>query len=148
MKAAVIHNAGGPEVLKLEQIPIPVPEPGYVLIKIHAFGLNRSDLFTRLGHSPNVKFPRVLGIECVGTVAQCPGNELEEGQIVATCMGGLGRDFDGGYAEYTAVPVGNVQVIETRQSEGWWRPSGMGNSWCLSGDVANELGQFVHQPED
>jgi NADPH:quinone reductase-like Zn-dependent oxidoreductase len=112
MKAAVIYNAGGPQVLKLEHIPIPTPKLGHVLIKIRAFGLNRSELFTRLGQSPNVKFPRVLGIECVGTVAQCPGNEFKEGQVVATCMGGLGRDFDGGYAEYSSVPVGNIQVVD------------------------------------
>ncbi|KUJ17979.1 Zn-dependent oxidoreductase [Mollisia scopiformis] len=112
MKAAVIYEAGGPSALKLEQKPTPTPQPGNVLIKIHAFGLNRSELFTRQGHSPNVKFPRVLGIECVGTVASCPGNEFKEGDVVATCMGGLGREFDGGYAEYSSVPVKNVQVIK------------------------------------
>ncbi|KAE8449809.1 hypothetical protein EG329_007285 [Mollisiaceae sp. DMI_Dod_QoI] len=112
MKAAVIYKAGGPDALKLEQVPVPTPKPGNVLIKIHAFGLNRSELFTRQGHSPNVPFPRILGIELVGTVASCPGNEFQEGQVVATCMGGLGRDFDGGYAEYSSVPVGNVQVLK------------------------------------
>jgi NADPH:quinone reductase-like Zn-dependent oxidoreductase len=51
MKAVVIHTPGGPEVLKIEQLPIPTPKPGQVLIQIKAFGLNRSELFTRQGHS-------------------------------------------------------------------------------------------------
>jgi len=51
MKAVVIYEAGGPEVLKLEERPVPKPEPGWVLIRVKAFGLNRSELFTRQGHS-------------------------------------------------------------------------------------------------
>lgn len=113
MKAVVIYQPGGPEVLKIEQRPIPVPELGQVLIRIKAFGLNRSELFTRQGHSPNVKFPRILGIEASGIVASCPGNELPTDAVVVTAMGGLGRDIDGGYAEYTCVPVKHVQVITT-----------------------------------
>jgi NADPH:quinone reductase-like Zn-dependent oxidoreductase len=113
MKAAVIYEAGGPEVLKLEQRPIPTPKNGQVLIRVKAFGLNRSELFTRQGHSPNVFFPRVLGIEAAGIVESCPENEFPKGAIVATAMGGLGREFDGGYAEFTCVPVQNVQVIQT-----------------------------------
>ena len=70
-------------------------------------------MFTRQGHSPDVKFPHILGIEATGIVASCPGNEFEEGAVVATAMGGLGRDFDGGYAEYTCVPVENAQEIKT-----------------------------------
>ena len=61
MKAAVIHEAGGPEVLKIENVRIPAPRKSEVLIRVKAFGLNRSELFTRQGHSPSVKFPRVLG---------------------------------------------------------------------------------------
>jgi NADPH:quinone reductase-like Zn-dependent oxidoreductase len=76
MKAAVIHEAGGPEVLKIESLPIPTPQNGEVLIRVKAFGLNRSELFTRQGHSPNVKFPRVLGIEAVGLVESAPGGEF------------------------------------------------------------------------
>ncbi|MGI4764957.1 MAG: alcohol dehydrogenase catalytic domain-containing protein, partial [Janthinobacterium lividum] len=88
MKAAVIHEAGGPEVLKLESRPVPVPNPGEVLIRVRAFGLNRSEMFTRQGLSPGVPFPRILGIEAVGTVAAAPGGEFPEGVTVATAMGG------------------------------------------------------------
>src|SRR5271155_874133 len=113
MKAAVVHEPGGPEVLKIESLPIPAAKSGEVLIRVKAFGLNRSELFTRQGHSPDVKFPRVLGIEAVGVVETAPGGEFRKGDIVATVMGGLGRQFDGGYAEYTCVPVAQVQAIKT-----------------------------------
>lgn len=119
MKAAVIRTPGGPSALKIEQIRIPTPQPGQVLIRIRAFGLNRSELFTRQGHSPNVQFPRVLGIEAVGEVAEAPGNEFAKGTVVATCMGGMGRDFDGGYAEYSCVPAQNIQEVPSGKQLEW-----------------------------
>jgi NADPH:quinone reductase-like Zn-dependent oxidoreductase len=54
-----------------------------------------------------------LGIEAVGVVEAAPGGEFRKGDIVATAMGGMGRQFDGGYAEYTCVPARQVQVIKT-----------------------------------
>lgn len=113
MKAAVLHAPGGPEALRLEDRPVPVPQRGEVLIRVKAFGLNRSELFTRQGHSPGVVFPRILGIEAVGTVAAAPGGEFVPGQAVATVMGGMGRAFDGGYAEYTCVPAGQVRALRS-----------------------------------
>ena len=113
MKAAVIYEAGGPEALKLESRPIPAPKRGEVLIRVKAFGLNRSELFTRQGHSSSVKFPRILGIEAVGVVEEAPGDGFSKGDVVATAMGGMGRQFDGSYAEYTCVPVSQVQAIKT-----------------------------------
>lgn len=113
MKAAVMYEPGAPEVLKLEERPAPRPKRGEVLIRVKAFGLNRSELFTRQGHSPNVAFPRILGIEATGIVEEAPGGEFEKGAVVATAMGGMGRAFDGGYAEYTCVPVAQVQTLST-----------------------------------
>ncbi|WP_422367496.1 zinc-binding alcohol dehydrogenase family protein [Pelagibius sp.] len=113
MQAAVIYEAGGPEVLKIEERPIPEAKSGEVLIRVKAFGLNRSELFTRQGHSPNVSFPRILGIEAVGRVESAPGGEFEVGATVATAMGGMGRTFDGGYAEFTCVPACQVQALQT-----------------------------------
>src|SRR5437868_6650243 len=113
MKAVVMREPGGPEVLRVEELPVPVPKTGEVLIRVKAFGLNRSEMFTRQGHSPNVKLPRVLGIEAVGVVESAPGGEFVAGDKVATAMGGLGRQIDGGYAEYTCVPAGQVQRLKT-----------------------------------
>jgi NADPH:quinone reductase-like Zn-dependent oxidoreductase len=113
MKAAVMYAPGGPEVLKIENRPIPQVQTGEVLIRVRAFGLNRSELFTRQGHSPGVRFPRILGIEAVGVVEEAPSGEFHKGEIVATAMGGMGRQFDGSYAEYTGVPSEQVQRIRT-----------------------------------
>jgi NADPH:quinone reductase-like Zn-dependent oxidoreductase len=113
MKAVVLREAGGPEVLKIETLPVPEPRAGEVLIRVKAFGLNRSEMFTRQGHSPNVKFPRVPGIEAVGVVEDAPGGEFQRGDVVASAMGGMGREFDGGYAEFTCVPATQVQAIRS-----------------------------------
>lgn len=114
MKAVVIHQAGGPDVLKLEERRIPDVKPGWVLVRVRAFGLNRSELFTRQGHSPNVPFPRILGIEAVGEIAEPSDSGFEIGDTVATAMGGMGRVFDGSYAEYTLVPAGQVQKLTSK----------------------------------
>jgi NADPH:quinone reductase-like Zn-dependent oxidoreductase len=113
MKAAVVYAPGGPEVLKLETRPVPTPGPDQVLIRVKAFGLNRSELFTRQGHSPDVRFPRILGIEAAGLVEESPGGKFRKGEIVATVMGGMGRQYDGSYAEYTCVPAKQVQSLRT-----------------------------------
>jgi NADPH:quinone reductase-like Zn-dependent oxidoreductase len=114
MKAAVMRAPGGPEVLQLENRPVPIPQPDEVLIRVRAFGLNRSELFTRQGPSPGVRFPRILGIEGVGLVEEAPGGQFRKAEMVATAMGGMGRQFDGSYAEYTSVPVKQVQRVTTQ----------------------------------
>jgi NADPH:quinone reductase-like Zn-dependent oxidoreductase len=113
MKAAVIREAGPPAVLKIESLPVAQPGPDQVLIRVRAFGVNRSELFTRRGLSPGIVFPRVLGIEAVGEVASAPGGQFKSGETVATAMGGMGRQFDGGYAEYVCVMANQVQAIRT-----------------------------------
>lgn len=114
MKAIRVHHAGGPEVLQIEEISRPLPRSGWVLIQVKAFGLNRSELFTRQGFSPSVQFPRVLGIECVGTVEDASDTEFAPGQTVAALMGDMGRAYDGSYAEYTLVPAQQVLPLDTR----------------------------------
>src|SRR3954452_20481717 len=98
MRAVVLDAPGPPEALAIRQLPRPEPTPGWVLIQVKAFGLNRSELHTRLGLAQGVTFPRVLGIEATGIVVAAPDGEFVAGQQVATLMGGMGRIFDGGYA--------------------------------------------------
>lgn len=117
MRAVVLDAPGPPAALRIEERPVPEPRPGWVLIRVRAFGLNRSELHTRLGLAEGVTFPRVLGIEATGEVVDAPGGEFTPGQQVMTLMGGMGRVFDGGYAEYTMVPTG--QVIPFRSSLDW-----------------------------
>jgi NADPH:quinone reductase-like Zn-dependent oxidoreductase len=114
MKAWVIREPGGPDQFSLEELEIPKARNGWTLIRIRAFGLNRSEWFTRNGDSPTVKFPRVLGIECVGEVVESGGLNIAPGTTVAAIMGGMGREFNGSYAEYTLVPHSCVFPIETR----------------------------------
>lgn len=113
MRAVVATRAGPPEVLALRELPDPEPLEGWVVIRIRAFGLNRAELFTRQGDSPGVTFPRVLGIECAGEVVSAPGSTLRPGQRVVAMMGGMGRSFDGGYAEQTRVPLASVFPLDT-----------------------------------
>src|SRR4051794_1709374 len=106
MRAVVLDAVPAPpEALVVRERPVPRSERGWVLIEVKAFGLNRSELKTRLGLAdPDVTLPRVPGIAATGVVAACPGGELEVGQQIVTMMGGMGRSFDGGYAEVTCVP--------------------------------------------
>ncbi|WP_035189480.1 zinc-binding alcohol dehydrogenase family protein [Ligilactobacillus equi] len=118
MKAIVVHRAGGPEVLRLEERPIPQVKPGWSVIKIKAFGINRSEIFTRQGFSPQVTFPRILGIECVGEIfASSDTERLPYGQKVLTTMGEMGRQFDGSYAQYVLVP--NEQIFPIATDLSW-----------------------------
>jgi NADPH2:quinone reductase len=114
MKAWMIRKAGGAEQFQLEDAKTPSPRDGWALIRVRAFGLNRSEWFTRNGDSPTVQFPRVLGIECVGEIVDAGGLNLNPGATVAAIMGGMGRQFDGAYAEYTLVPHQCVFAIHTR----------------------------------
>jgi len=113
MRAYVITEAGGPDKLELREVDRPEPRRDWVLVRNRAFGLNRSEWFTRRGDSPSVSFPRVLGIECVGEVVEAPNGDLDSGQTVAAMMGGMGRQFDGSYAEYVLVPKANVFPLRT-----------------------------------
>lgn len=117
MRAVVLDEPGPPSNLHLRDLPIPEPRPGWVRIKVMAFGLNRSELHTRLGLAEGVVLPRVLGIEATGVVDADPSGTFAKGQQVMAMMGGMGRTFDGGYAEYTSVPLS--QVIPFTSSLGW-----------------------------
>ena len=113
MRAAVCARAGGPEVLEIRELPVPAVREGWSLVQVKGAGLNRSELRTRQGHSPNVTFPRVLGIECTGIVAASTDPRLPVGTTVAAVMGEMGREFDGGYAEYALLPNSLLMPVTT-----------------------------------
>ncbi len=114
MRAIVIEHAGGPEALQLQEVPTPNVRPGWSLVKVKGFGINHSEIFTRKGESPTVHFPRILGIECVGEVAiTTDASQLPVGQRVISLMGGMGREFDGSYAEYVLLPNAQIYPVQT-----------------------------------
>ncbi|MCC6107418.1 MAG: hypothetical protein LIV26_06545 [Atopobium sp.] len=88
---------------------------------MRAFGLNHSEIFTRQGLSPSVTFPRILGIECMGGIAETTDPErLPRGQKVVSLMGEMGRAFDGSYADYALVP--NGQIYPAASDLPWEKP--------------------------
>lgn len=118
MRAVVLDAPGPVDALQVRDLPVPEPAPGWVRIRVEAFGLNRSELHTRLGLAGDaVTYPRVLGIEATGVVDADPSGTFAVGQQVMTMMGGMGRAYDGGYAQYTCVPV--TQVIPFRSDLPW-----------------------------
>lgn len=114
MKAIVMTEHGGPEVLQVQEVPDPVAHDGEVLVRVKAFGLNHADTYMRSGTWP-FGIP-VLGIETAGTVEEDPSGRLERGQRVVAIVGGMARDRNGSYAELVSVPANNVVAIETSLS--------------------------------
>ncbi len=144
MRAILREAFGGPDVLIYRDIPMPVPEPGTVIIEVKGFGINHAELHMRRGEWAEAS--PVSGIECVGIVSACPGGEFPAGAKVAAVMGGLGRTINGSYAEYTRAPVGNVALIEADLP--WAElaaiPESYATAWtCLFRNLEIEAGQLL-----
>lgn len=129
MRAVQLKEPGPPSNLQLVELPIPVPKEGQVLIRVKAFGLNRSEILTRqFGRAPigPVKLPLVLGVEETGIVEAAPGNEHEfpQGAVAMTAVGGMGFAFDGGYAQYVCVSKASVQLVKSEAEKLGWETIG------------------------
>ncbi|HYY34049.1 MAG TPA: zinc-binding dehydrogenase [Gaiellaceae bacterium] len=118
MKAVRIHEDGGPEVLRYEDVEDPRPGAGEVLIRLHAASLNHLDCWVRQG-LPSVPKPRILGADGAGVVAGvgAGADSFSEGDRVVINPGLddgariVGEHTDGTHAELVAVPVENVYPI-------------------------------------
>ena len=115
MKAIVINGCCKAEDLHISEIPTPQVKPGWVLVKVRAAGLNHSEALMRLYEADRdyIHTPIVPGIECVGEVADVSDSGLRVGDRVIAIMGGMGRSFDGGYAEYALLPATHVFRVDT-----------------------------------
>src|SRR5215469_7728495 len=111
MRAIVIKQYGGPDVLAIEERPDPVPAPGQVVIEVKAFGLNHAEVYFRKGVWGDVA--EITGIECVGVVRHDPDGRLAPGRKVMALVGGMGRGINGSYAEFVSVPRTNVVAVDT-----------------------------------
>ena len=115
MKAVVLTKPCKAEEMALTEIPVPQTRPGWVLIKVKAFGINHSEVLLRRFEVAQdyIRKPIVPGIECVGEVIDPSDSGLAKGQRVIALMGGMGRSFNGSYAEYALLPVSHVFPIES-----------------------------------
>lgn len=116
MKAVIVRRPGTPEALEYTEVPTPTTKPGWSLVNVRGFGINHSEIFTRQGDSPSVHFPRILGIEVVGTVTESTDPHLAVGQTVVSLMGEMGRAFDGSYAEDVLLPNHQIYPVTTQLS--------------------------------
>lgn len=108
MRAIVVTEPGGPDVLAWQDVPDPVAAPGDVIVDVAAAAVNRADLLQRQGlYPPPPGAPEWLGLECSGTVAELGAGvtSLSVGDEVCCLLSG------GGYAEQVAVPAGQVMPI-------------------------------------
>ena len=115
MNAVLLTGPTPAEEIRLTQVPVPEVRPGWVLVKVRAFGLNHSEQILRLSEigADYIQKPIIPGIECVGEIADPSDSRLEVGQTVAALMGGMGRSFHGSYAEYALLPARHVFPISS-----------------------------------
>jgi NADPH2:quinone reductase len=111
MKAIIIEQAGGPEVLHLQEIPRPTPAAGQVLVRVHAAGINRPDVLMRQGKyagSGDVA-GTVPGLEIAGTIEACGPDtpRWQPGDAVCALLAA------GGYAEYAVVDARHCLPLPT-----------------------------------
>ena len=106
MRAVRVHKYGGPEVLTLEEIPVPEPKAGEARVKIEAIGVNYIDVYQRTGLYP-LQTPFTLGMEGAGVVDEVGEDvkEVKKGDRVAYAM------ILGSYAEYAIVPAAKLAPL-------------------------------------
>ena len=115
MKAVVLDKTTEARDIILSECPIPDARPGWVLVKVKAFGLNQSERILRLNdiNASYIQKPIIPGIECVGEIADPSDSGLAVGQKVVALMGGMGRSFNGSYAEYALLPERIVFAVDS-----------------------------------
>jgi NADPH2:quinone reductase len=108
MKAIRVHQFGGPEVLKLENVPDPQPGKGQVLIRVHAIGVNPVDTYLRSGSNPALPLPYTPGIDAAGVVI-ATGDEVTQFQVDDRVYNS--SSITGTYAELTLCEAGDVHPM-------------------------------------
>ena len=113
MKAVLLDKPTQAKDITLCEIPIPDVRPGWVLVKIKAFGMDHSEQILRLNEirADYIRKPIIPGIECVGEIADPSDSDLTVGQKGVALMGGMGRSFHGSYAGYALLPIHHVFAV-------------------------------------
>lgn len=122
MKALVIDRVTPASEARMSEVPVPEVRPGWVLVHVRGIGMNHSEQVVRLYEvqADYIKKPVIPGIECVGEVADPSDSGLARGQRVCALMGGMGRSFDGSYAEYALLPASHVFALPAAADELPW----------------------------
>ena len=112
-----IHEFGGPEVLRLDEVPLQIPGPGEVRIRVAAIGLNRVEAIYREGNFSPISFPATIGYEAAGVIEEVgPGvSGFGRGDRVATLYG-LSMEEYGTYGEHILYPADRLVRVPTSQS--------------------------------
>src|SRR5437660_11923594 len=109
MKAILVREFGGPEVLKLEEVPTPKPAAGQVLVRIHAAGVNPYDTYMRNGtYAIKPQLPYTPGSDAAGIIEAVGDGptEFKPGDRVYTA-----QTITGAYAEYALALEGQVHKL-------------------------------------
>ena len=157
LKAAIFHKRGGPEEVKYEDVPDPVPADGEVLVRVRACGMNHLDIYAREGsHGMKAPLPHIGGLEAVGEVAagssEADGWRVGERVLVlpftrdgtcSYCLAGrdnlcssrqiIGVNLDGGFAELVKVPTSCLLRIPDQLSflDASAVPAAFGTAWHM-----------------
>lgn len=115
MKALVLNGITKAEDVVLTETADPEVRPGWVLVRVKAFGMNHSEELLRLSEIEEdyIMKPVIPGIECVGVIEDPSDSSFHKGDKVVALMGGMGRTFNGSYAEYALLPVHHVFKVDT-----------------------------------
>ena len=115
MKAVVLTHSCEAADLTVSDVPIPSVRPGWVLVKVKAFGINHSEVILRGAEVDNdyIVKPVIPGIECAGEIEDPSDSSFTKGQRVISMMGGMGRSFNGSYAQYALLPRSHVFSVDT-----------------------------------
>ncbi|WP_118138554.1 NADP-dependent oxidoreductase [Oceanicella sp. SM1341] len=163
MNAVRLHRFGGPDVLRHEEAPRPVPAPGEVLVRVHAVGLNPPDWYLRDGYralppewQPRAAFPLIPGWDISGVVAATPDqvHEFRPGDEVFALVRFPETVMQGGgaCAEYVSVPAGQLAAKPAGLShaEAAGAPMSLLTAWQFlietGHDAPNPLQSFPHAP--
>lgn len=115
MKAVMIDKPTKGEYVVLSKTAVPEEKPGWVVVKVKAFGMNHSEEILREFEIQNdyIQKPIIPGIECAGEIVNASDSGWKVGQKVVALMGGMGRSFNGSYAEYALLPIHHVFPVES-----------------------------------
>jgi putative PIG3 family NAD(P)H quinone oxidoreductase len=137
MKAIIIEHSGGPEVLKIKEIPTPTPYENQILVKVHATTLNRDDLLQRQGKNPvNSDEYEILGLEIAGEIQELGPNvrDFKKGDRVCGLVNG------GGYAEYCVMDASLAMRIPKNYS--YEEAAAIPETFLIANEALFQLGEL------